>query len=163
MCKWQHFQYWMESLFKEISLVIIFLPMGYSTFSWSLVSNGQNFHSHINQQTHSNHSRLWLAATGCSMWEMITFSLHSTVFSYCAAISPHKINTRSHYKDFRSDHNKCYYLSSVILFLYCSSKNREVNSLKVLLRNCSVRCFAYFLLGQQKQPSYKVANRWTGT
>jgi len=84
--KWQSIDSWIEHPFKEILLVIIFFPSGYSIVSWSLLANGKTFHPHSNQQTHSNQRRLssdWLlhAALLYVRKIILTFSMLSCLFT----------------------------------------------------------------------------------
>ncbi len=77
------------------------------------------------------------------------------LFHCTAAILPHKINSRSHYKDFRFDLSRCYH-SSVILLFYCSSKNKKLISSNRPFKNNIVRYFVYFCSGSKNSSVTKL-------
>ncbi len=110
------------------------------------MANGQPFYPHRNQQTQESQQNL--------IWLAVHTAQHELNF-FMAAILPHKINSRSHYRDFGFDLIRCYH-SSVILLFYCSSKNKELISNNRPFKNNIVRYFVYFCSGSKNSSDAKL-------
>lgn len=141
----------MKYPFKEISLVIFIcdgiLYSRLCSILWpvaTFVPLPQSTDSVITAESHL------IGCACCSTWQT------PQPFHCTAAILPHKINSRSHYKDFRFDLSRCYH-SSVILLFYRSSKNKKLISSNRPFKNNIVRYFVYFCSGSKNSYCYKIA------